>query len=156
MGKKQGYQVDLLYASTLSIPKFRSITFLRCIFHLIFYVDSARVSSVHRKTRRFTYFMSLYQQLAGKDDNLDVSSMKKLLIDQQNRLLRLIGFYRNDRVDLPMIKREYEHDLSLMVSVDARTTSPLAHCNPVLALICVHLLKYSPKLQSLMSIYKRE
>ena len=148
-----GIPGESFVSSTVSFPKY--YVFVMYIpFH--FYVDSARVSSVHRKTRRFTYFMSLYQQLAGKNDNLDILSMKKHLIDQQNRLLRLIDFYRKNRVDLPKIKREYEHDLSLMVNVDMRTTGPLAQCNPVLALMCAHLLKYSPKLQSLMSIYKRE
>ena len=63
---------------------------------------------MHRKTRRFTYFMSLYQQFAGKDDHLDIFSMKKLLVDQQKRLLQLIYFYRDNRFDLPMIKRDYE------------------------------------------------
>ena len=111
---------------------------------------------MHRKTRRFTYFMSLYQQFAGKDDHLDIFSMKKLLVDQQKRLLQLIYFYRDNRFDLPMIKRDYEHDLSLMVNVEDGRKGPLAKCNPVLALICVHLLQYSPKLQSLMSIYKQE
>ena len=120
------------------------------------FLDSARVSSVHRKTRRFTYFMSLYQQLAGKDDNLDVFVMKRLLMDQEVRLLHMIDFYRQNRVDLPMIKREYEHDLSLMVNSKDSKKHPSFQCNPVLALICVHLLNYSPKLQSLMSIYKQK
>lgn len=111
---------------------------------------------MHRKTRRFTYFMSLYRQLAGNSDNLDVFSMKRLLIDQQNKLMRLIDFYRENRADLPMIKRQYEHDLSLMVHQDGNKKDPVSTCNPVLALMCVHLLKHSPKLRSLMSIYKRE
>jgi hypothetical protein len=101
-------------------------------------------TSIQRKTRRFMYFMSIFEHLSSGRGEIDVAELKVYLENQKRKFHEILEFYRTYACELPVVKRNFEVDI--------------AHIKPqefniMLSIFSIHLLSHSSKLKRLMELY---
>ena len=79
-------------------------------------------SSIHRKNRRLMLFMALYFQIA-ESGQLDIREFYTVLEGQRQCLMDLMDYYSTHKVDLPLIRQKYDHDLVLSTHEEVSSCS---------------------------------